>query len=352
MKTKFLLFYLCFLFSFILGCKKEVITETVTIEVPVETAWKENKNFRQYTKTKTNSLATAEFLLLDGPNDFSRLHSDGTLEARWKSHHPEFYELPIHKNFYVEIKDNLSTILLSNALGELTNYDEFIHFPSIEPNFEEIDLGRWTRTNIAINDNGQCLVPIKSTTVVDSTILYLLSTEVRSFTSGIDIVKIIDTIRTVIPVNGLTNVVGFEDYFLLATSGQGVYKIYADGTYRKILIDFPILRFIKHQGEIHAVKQSNDFFVSSDEGENWNGGTGFPTPLYTHQSFGDSLIAFRGDNMYTLTLGEGFYRLRPLNNEGLESTRITSLASFNDTVYVTTLSGVYQRSLDDFYEDL
>lgn len=65
----------------------------------------------------------------------------------------------------------------------------------------------------------------------------------------------------------------------------------------------------------------------------------------------DSLVVFRFDRLYTLFLGEDFFRLRPLNNEGLEGAEITSIASFGDTVYVTTLSGVYQRGIDVFYED-
>ncbi len=351
MKTKYLAWYAFSLLVVMMSCRKEVLKETI-VEVPVETAWKENKNFRQYAKVRTNSLATNDVLLFDGPNEFNRLHPDGTLERRWKYFHPEYYELPLHENFYLELGEDLSTIATYNALGLQTTYDGFIDFKNLEPDFEEIYFnGSWSRINIAINDLGQCLVPIKKAGDNGTTTIYLLDTERTPHFIGHDVILFSDTIRITIPVSSFSNIVGFEDYFLLG-SNDGVFKIDERGIYQKVLDQASVIKFIKHQDKIYAVKQSQEFFTSSDEGETWDSKVGFPTPLFSHQSFGDSLIAFRNDNIYTLRLGEDFYQLRPLNNEGLESTGITSISTFRDTVYVTTYSGVYQRSLADFYEDL
>lgn len=332
---------------------EEPIIETVEIEVPLVKAWQENEEFRFYGKIRTNSLATEDMLLVDGPYIFNKILPDGSVEEEGKRHHPEFYKLPIHKDYFLDFNTAAGVVKFSNHTSPLDT-DARVNFHTIEEGFEQIDLGSTVhaRVSISINEEGQCLIPIRNQNINDSLILYLFKVEIPS---PFVLTRITDTIRVTIPMEDIEikNAIGFEDYFLISTP-EGVYKINDDGSYRQVIDSSNVLRFFEHGGKVYAIETNltQVFHISSDEGENWISKGGYPEPLYESQSLGDSLIVYRFDRLYTLFLGEDSYRLRQLNNEGLERAKITSVASFGNTVYVTTLTGVYQRDLDLFYEDL
>lgn len=346
-------FFLCLTIIVILtsSCHDPII-ETIEVEVPLVKAWQENESFRFFAKIRTNSLATEDVLLLDGPHIFGKIFPEGTVDFEGKRYHPDFYELPIHRHYFLDLNAAAGTVKFANVETP-SGDDAQINFHTIEEGFVQIDLGSsvYDRVSIGISEEGQCLVPIRKQGVNDSLILYLFKVEPYSFLS---LTIVTDTIRVAIAVEDLriNNTIGFEDYFLIATP-NGVYKINNDGSYRQVIDSPSVLRFFRHRDKIYAIESNitQVFFTSSDEGESWTSKAGYPTPLYQNQSLGDSLVVFRFDRLYTLFLGEDFFRLRLLNNEGLEGAEITSIASFGDTVYVTTLSGVYQRGLDVFYED-
>lgn len=47
---------------------------------------------------------------------------------------------------------------------------------------------------------------------------------------------------------------------------------------------------------------------------------------------------------------EGLQKMEELKNDGIENHEITSISKLDDQVFVTTLSGVYSKSITDFFD--
>ncbi len=62
-------------------------------------------------------------------------------------------------------------------------------------------------------------------------------------------------------------------------------------------------------------------------------------------------IGHRTDQIFLFTIEDNTLSIVELTNEGLEGNQITSVAAFNGKVYVTTLSGVFTKSIEDFFTE-
>ncbi len=151
---------------------------------------------------------------------------------------------------------------------------------------------------------------------------------------------------------------GFTDYFILSTE-TGTYKIYADGTHRRV-IAWVTNNVFRHDGKLYALASEETafttrIFISTDEGENW---TPYSFPAYpaelrtaSYYTLGDSLIATLGANLFALNFQDLDFTIRTLENEGLDGSSVTSASVFNDSIFLATYSGVYARQREAFFED-
>lgn len=323
------------------ACEEEI----VEIEVEKVEAWNMREDFTGRNKIKLNSLATEDNLYLYGPDFFSILNSQNEVTHFLnRLRYPNFSRLPISNNYYLEANSEILRFgNLTNPVGNST----VINFANLAPDFDSFNFGSLYQPGVfAINDLGQCLIPINSTDPAHPIVAYLFQTQVQDgFT------QVVDTIRVEIPVAnaGLFFAQGFEDYFILSAD-RNVYKIYADGS-SKVVINQPVFNIFKYQDRLFGLQDDTRLFISDDGGENWDTFAGFPQSLTlaNYLTIRDSLIATVNSTIYWIQLEGTNLSIESLVNEGLEGHEITSICDFQDSTYVSTYTGVFVRAKEDFF---
>lgn len=152
------------------------------------------------------------------------------------------------------------------------------------------------------------------------------------------------------------NMCSVGDYFILSTS-NGIYRVAPDGTFEKTNTQL-MPRLFVYKSDLYGIAQafsdgvnSNQLLVSKDEGRTW---TVLSSSLSTTYGFlyfqqvGDELIASYNSQLFQLTLTPTTLTTTELDNTGLYGNRITSVAQFRNTVYVSTLSGVFTKPVRTF----
>jgi hypothetical protein len=157
---------------------------------------------------------------------------------------------------------------------------------------------------------------------------------------------------------GPTTVAAVDDYFLVNTFNQGIYKIKADGTARQVFGAAAVVNYYKWQGIVYAVEGngSNAVITSADDGETWRRQTGAPNyfGVSTFRPVGDSLVGLTHtiatNALYSLRWNGNTYRVRQLKTDGLGKADFTDIAQLGDTVYLGTTSGLFKRPVNKFFE--
>ena len=65
---------------------------------------------------------------------------------------------------------------------------------------------------------------------------------------------------------------------------------------------------------------------------------------------GSRTLAFEQNHIYRVHVDGTRIRLAELDNNGLDGHGITSLSTFDEKVYVTTRTGVFEKPVTDFFE--
>lgn len=87
-------------------------------------------------------------------------------------------------------------------------------------------------------------------------------------------------------------------------------------------------------------------YVSLDQGETWNTYADFSggqQALFTFHAVGDALYATFQSQLARVRLLDGRIEFQELDNDGLQTSHITSINKCGKYAYVTTLSGLYFR---------
>lgn len=114
-------------------------------------------------------------------------------------------------------------------------------------------------------------------------------------------------------------------------------------------IDRRIYNMFSHDDTLFAFSQSaKKVYYSQDEGLNWSSFiSNFPVNI-AHFFYIDEKLAFYGKSqLFWVDLAN--QEVKELDNTGLEGAEITSVNEFNSRVWVTTLSGMYYKSTEDFF---
>lgn len=343
------------LFLFLGGCVEEMI---ITREIEVEKLWKQQSQLEMLTKIKINSLAADDKLFLYGPDFFSWITDENEVKHAATWGYPEFYRLPISSDYFVQVYDfgdEAQIRLTLSEAPELSQAEALIDLKQLASDFRGIDFGYFYQSSgIDINANGQCLVPIKSNNPNGDLIAYLFNVSVQR---GLKI-NVTDTVRITIPnPSPLTKPTiscskGIKDYFIYSAYG-GTYKIYSDGRHKK-LMDTDVLNIFYHADRLVALKEPSQIFISEDDGETWESFDNYPNyfVMARYFSLGDSLVATRNSEIFSVKFNGTNFTIRPLENEGLETNEITAISEFGDSIYASTYSGVFFRGKAMFFDPL
>ncbi|MBL7835120.1 MAG: hypothetical protein JNK18_14265 [Cyclobacteriaceae bacterium] len=332
------------------GCVEEV---EVVKEIEITKSWSTQIAFDNLTKIKTNTLATDAHLFVYGPKFFSSIDEENQVShAFTRLNYPTFFRLPISKNYFIEAEGKW----LRFASSKYPVRDEnsaWIDLQALDPSFQGINFGsKYQIGAIDINTLGQCMVPIYTVSPGNNVTAYLFETTIKDDMK----IEVSDTIKVSIPNSSAipSEYVycskAIKDYFIISLDNS-TFKIYSNGEHKKI-IDTSIFNVFLHGNTLYALKQFNQLYISKNDGETWEFYENYPDYLVLANYFvlGDSLIATRNSDIFSVKFNGNQYKIRPLLNDGLETNEITSVSEFKDSIYVSTYSGLYFKGKSKFYE--
>jgi hypothetical protein len=345
--NRLLLLFIILIAAF--ACTKDEIDVK---KVEPSASWKEDPRFTNLSKIIINSFTTEEKLLLYGPMLFASISKDNQIVryALWFSY-PEYFRLPISSQYFVKTHEEY--VYFTSSDYPVTDYYGRLNLKELEPTFKKIDFGSLYQTGaISINDVGQCLIPLQTTNPNNIIVTYIFNISVQNeyFVKITDTTKIILENPSPDPYPGVYFTKAIGNDFIVAAHGA-TFKVYQNGT-SKLVLNNSLQNIFSHAGKLYGFKQFEKLYISEDNGESWVLNNHFPDSfvIANYFSIGDSVVASINSDIFTINLSKDRIKINDLNNEGLEGNEITSISEFNDSIYVSTYSGVFLKNKADFFK--
>jgi len=138
----------------------------------------------------------------------------------------------------------------------------------------------------------------------------------------------------------------FDNRFFVALN-TAPYMVYPSGETKEIEdIPWSCLEFFTYKNDLYGYTSNFEIYVTYDSGENWE----FYAQISAWVSFFEvsgRLCCHRHDDIHEVDFVNE--EVRELDNWGLEGNEITSINEFNGRVYISTLSGLFYRDIDEFF---
>ncbi len=336
------------------SCKNDPVTQ---IEPEPELKWELNQDFNLIDKVIHGGFHTGNRMLLYGPYMFAFIEEDLSISRYGLHRFPEPNCPPSTLFFPQYYEDGFFFTPLANPVRSGTN--AYISIPTIDPDYSYVlHPGLSSGKIMAINEQHEFLA--SGTNSRNNSIqLYRVQVVPTFEPAGVSLqtgetrVIEIDEPAGLGSTSSVHSMVGYKDYFLVTLPGH-TFKIYPDGTWREV-IDVGVNQFIRHQDVIYAPKQFNQLYISSDEGETWSSSNSFPSfELAKYFILEDSLVFSMWDRLSVMNIeisgSDITIRTRELENTGLEGNYVTTLMARQGKVYAGTLSGLYAKPIEDFFE--
>ena len=344
-----IVFVVTVVFAFLNSCTK-TITETV-IEEP---SWK-----------LVEELDGVNKIILNGHVYEENKFFLSTLYKFWKFNSGEDEPLKVYNNDYgfnplsmnykpvisdyisAYSNENLTAIVLKlneNPIVRSYGY-EYINIEDIDSTYSpgsHIVVNSFWEPIGAFNNQNQFLTVVNNPNGQD---FCIIDYEFDNSLSGIEInsIQIYNFFSGVLSISDMKS---FGSRFFIGTHNFTYpYLVYPTGDYHAM--DVPSsLEFFSYKDTLYAFTTSFSLYFSNDLGENWE--------IYAHFSgwvsffeIAGKLCAHRDDDIHEINFNTG--EVIELDNWGLEGNEITSINVFNDKVYITTLSGLFYRNVDEFF---
>ena len=349
---------LCVMIAFgVVSCKKDPGTEPAPEPV---VQWELNEDFSLSQKVVHGGFYTGNRMLLYGPHMFNLMEEDLSVSRFSLSRFPGANLPPSDLFFPQYYEDGFFFTPFANPVRSGTR--TYISLPSIDPDYSYVlHPGLNSGKIMAINEQHEFLAAGVNARNKSIQLYRVQVEEVPGFDPAEGVYLQIGETQVIelnqpaglASGNEVSAMVGYQDYFLVTLPGH-TFKIYPNGTWRRV-IDAGVAQFFRHKDVIYAPKQFNELYFSYDEGETWSIGSDFPdyfeNALYAE--VGDSLIVTAMDVLAVMDIEVSgtdiTYRLRELENTGMEGNLITTLMSWQGKVYAGTLSGLFTKPIEDFF---
>ena len=121
-------------------------------------------------------------------------------------------------------------------------------------------------------------------------------------------------------------------------------------------LDIWLYQVFEQNNALYALGRNfmiEDFiYTSYDNGRTWNELAPFNnTSIYNtvlHKK-ADGLVLSNSDQIFSFELVANQIQLKEYDNTSLEGKLITSVSEYNDSIYVSSFSGVYRKHVEEFY---
>lgn len=345
-------FYTLFISLIFFGCRDELGIEEPVVEPSVP--WQEDERFLFETKVQTNTHSDGDRIYFMGRNHFSTigLLQDDTIESvehaiQWLQYY-QHARMPISDELFVTA--NLNTVRIGSTREPvLQGASQFLHLDELDPEFKNMAFPSfWLSEAIGVNDHKECLIT------------YWFETEDGQF--GIRALKVRVAFNSDFMEIEETSTINITD------SGFSVRSIYSIGrdfiitTDRKtyLLDESNQLLEVSETPLFNIFQIGNQWFgvfintlYRSGDGRSWTevGEIDRPLELISYDVLEGRTIGVYNSQLFVLELESDIIQITELNNDGLFGHKITSVDTFNGKVYVATLSGVFVKDLEDFWEE-
>lgn len=343
----------------LISCEKEKI-----VEVEKEYKWKSHPDFQYNDIVQMNSYATKERLFFLGFSSFSSLvpdsisHPDSPFGGN-VAHYDNWYDqpsekkLPICADYFISYNPINSWVAFIPTMNPVTSETSVsINMKLIDSTYAYFDFLHFSSGEcIAINEQEQALIPYVS--IVDSkTVLKLALVDIKAeFTYNVKL----DTIKTKILSitddyqNDVIALESIGDYFFLTTNSK-VYRVDNLGNIENVL-GTRLNKIIESSGTLYGFGRDN-IYISSNNGLTWNIGYSvqYDYSLLNYTKIDNKIIGYRYGQLWEISVSDTGIIAKELDNDGLNGVSITSVSKFDEKVYLSTLSGVYYKLEDDFFD--
>jgi hypothetical protein len=335
------------------ACEKEKI---VLIEKPVSNSWKPVANLNFESKIVFNAFSNDQAIYFLGSEYLTSLDKKKKITNAIIMNSFSGRKTPINSDIfisglfqnYLQIRLTRAPVSNDGAIAvDLKNFDST--YTGVNSNLRKLIM--------EINDRNECLIPYFTTNSDKQTNLLLIKLKKNEEDGGSYVKYTVDNFK-ILTINEPTNLAGWTISFIkwvgnffLVSKGGSTYKILSDGTITKTL-PYGTSEAFRLGSNIHALNEDGIIAKSSDGGNTWEVGQGTPQTLAigTHYPIGDSLVFTNWDFIATVKYTSKSYTIRPLKDDGLVGNRITSVNLFNDSIYVSTTTGVYYKSKKEFFD--
>lgn len=357
---------------FLTGCEKEKI---VIIEVEKDYNWKMHPNFTYNQAVQMNSYSIDDYLFLYGLYSLSVIgpnlignHPIDTISGAWITNYAHWvnnqhsqYKFPISKNFLIEYETDADFFRKDNKLWFVPTGNPFtgnttftFSLKDIDTSFVRYSFPSYTQgVCIAINNNDQALIPYYG---VGGYKLALVNVKVNS-NSNISLDTLMTKIITLNHFNAYNalKIQSIDKYFFLTTVSK-TYRINSAGDITGVY-DYRFHDIIEKQDSLFAVGYNNrlqhyEWVCSMDKGISWNTVANIPGEFswLSYTLINERIIGFRNSQIWEIKRKSTGFEAIELDNSGLDGKMITSITFFKDNIYVSSLSGIFYRNLDSFFD--
>ncbi len=350
------------------SCKQKIVDAPAPLPDP-GLIWQVNEDFLFDQKIQLTSYADSNLIMLAGSQttaiapgesrpktDTTFVHYSGQAQPQGRTD----YRPLLHPAFMgFIINDFVNVVPTSSPVQSSVN--TIVRLAALDPDFASFNLIPTSAGETMVaNSQNQFIVPYRrydrsySTPVINGNLtnIALISVNVPNPPS----IQLKTTKTQLIELPGgsfLRAMSSIGNYFLVSTSG-GTYRISPNGTYQKSY-PYTFLNLFTFNGTVYGVTTANTgtlkLATSTDQGASWTIlADQLPDAyrLFNYKTVNNQLIATYNSQLFQLTFTPTTLSTVELDNTGLYGNKITSVARYRNTVYVSTLSGVFTKPVRTF----
>lgn len=349
----------------LISCETEKIVEVEKeVEVEKQYKWKSHPGFKYQDMVQMNSYATEDFLFFQGIESFGSFVADslshprnpfggsGILFNNWYKQ-PSDEKLPISADYLISYEPLNGKVTFTPTLNPIIiETSVSFEIKALDNTFSGFSMNHYTTGEcMKINKYGQALIPYLSDNGQNK-VLKMAWVDINVQQGNTVFLDTIETKIITIPdknQNILWTLESIGDYFYVTTSSK-VYRIDNFGNIESVL-DNTLFRIIESSGKLYGIT-GPDIYISSDEGLSWKRGYAVQYELIwlNYLRLNDKIIAYNNGQLWEIVVNETEFIAKELDNDGLDGISITSVSKFDGKVYLSTLGGVYYKSLEEFFE--
>ena len=361
--------------ALLISCQKEKIEIQ---QVEKEYNWKTHPNFLYENAVQLNSFSTDEYLFFDGVYKFSAFGTNAfganfldtitgvTMQNYFHvdQDQPTQYKFPISKDFFIDYirADNYNSkedhLCFASPMNPSSNFTYInLNIKDIDSSFVRFDFDYFSHNEcIAINDNNQALIPY----IGYSSGIYRLKLALVNIKVHTNTLTYVDTIKTkIITVNDEYQIHALyvqhlgNDFFL--TTDTKTYRISPEGEIAETY-NYHFYDIIEKKDTAYAVGfdfdlRQYEWSYSLNKGVSWNKVVKITDKFewLNYTTVNNQIIGFWKSQIWQIKPASNGFEPFELDNDGLKGKQITSITAYKGKVFVSSLSGVFYKSVEDFF---